>query len=215
MGSLGSNEQQFQTTMCRCRSIVRTCQERHTYRNDWIWTHSLSRPRNRARTCLNAISARTPKAVFALWLCQASCCCEISRAARSVANSSDTMQVSIVLWNHPCAQNIRKPLPQSLHEFIKQYAWRGKHPYPWPRNRTAKVLGAHVLGCPLTVGFTCRDEVFEVLKITILTVSVDSTDLPPPENHVIFCCRFRCQCGDGMGASGRCAREYENHGRID
>ena len=44
---------------------------------------------------------------------------------------------------------------------------------------------ARILGCPLTVGYTCADECFQVLKIGILTVSVPSAEWPP-RRQLIF-----------------------------
>ena len=94
----------------------------------------------------------------------------------------------MVLWNHHCSRRSRTPLPQPLDAFLEQYAWREKPKYQeyWPRyKKTATVLGARVLGCPMTVGYTCKDECFEVLKIAILTVNLDSSERLA-ETRVIF-----------------------------
>ena len=94
----------------------------------------------------------------------------------------------MVLWNHHCSRRSRTPLPQPLDAFLEQYAWREKPKYQeyWPRyKKTAAALGTRVLGCPMTVGYTCKGECFEVLKIAILTVNLDSSERLA-ETRVIF-----------------------------
>jgi hypothetical protein len=55
----------------------------------------------------------------------------------------------------------------------------------WPKNRRdATVHAARILGCPLTVGYTCADECFQVLKIGIRTVSVPSAEWPPRQQLI-------------------------------